>query len=496
MEAQPAAILTAMVYDAIVVGAGPNGLSAAVTLAAAGASVLVVEGADEVGGGARTRQLTLPGFHHDVCSAIHPLAAGSPFLRTLPLADHGLEWVHPPVALAHAFEDEEAVLVHRSITETAAGLGEDGPAYRRILDRMTADWPDLEDHVLGPLLRIPRHPVALARFGLDAAPPAALAARRFSTRRARGLFAGCAAHAFLPLNRPFTASFGWLLLTLAHTHGWPLARGGSGEIANALASHLTSIGGEIETGHPVTDLGELPPSRLVLLDVTPSGFARLAGDRLPSGYVRRARRFRHGPGAFKVDLALDGPIPWRDPRLAEAGTVHIGGAFREVAASEADAWSGRISRTPFTLVAQPSAFDPTRAPAGGHTVWAYAHVPAGSPADMGPVIEERIEAMAPGFRDRILARHAIGPPDWEEYNPNYVGGDISGGAHTATQLLFRPFPQADPYATPLDGVFLCSSSTPPGAGVHGMSGHHAALRALRHLDGRVKPIDAAAPGAR
>lgn len=470
-----------MVYDAVVVGAGPNGLAAAATLAGAGASVLVVEGAETVGGGARTAELTLSGFRHDVCSAVHPLAAGSPFLRRLPLDEHGLEWIHPSAPLAHVLDDDEPAFVHRSIAKTAMGLGSDGPRYHRVMDRLVGEWPLVEDHILGPLVRPPDHPVALTRFAADAALPAVLGARRFATARARGLFAGCAAHSFLPLDRPFTASFGWLLLTLAHVHGWPIARGGSQAITDALASYVSSLGGEIEIGRRVADLGDLPASRVVLLDVTPSGFARLAGDRLPAGYLRRVRRFRHGPAAFKVDFALDGPIPWRDPRLAEAGTVHIGGSLAAVAAAEADAWRGRIPRRPFTLVSQPSLFDPTRAPAGRHTVWAYAHVPAGTPADLTGIVAALIEEHAPGFRDRILARHAIGPPDWETYNPNYVGGDISGGAHTATQLLFRPFPQTDPYATPLDGVFLCSSSTPPGAGVHGMAGHHAALRALRRL---------------
>lgn len=466
-------------YDAIVVGAGPNGLAAAAALAQDGRSVLVVERAPTVGGGTRSEELTVPGAVHDTCSSVHPLGLASPFLRGLPLHEHGLEWVHPDLPLAHPLDPEQAVLVHRSIADTAAGLGDDGEAYARSLDHLVRSWPRLEGHVLGPVPRIPRHPVALGRFGVLAAPPASWTARvRFRGEPARALFAGCAAHAFLPLDRPLTSSFGWLLLTLAHRVGWPFARGGSQAIADALASYVESLGVEIETGREINDLGELPPARAVLLDLTPEGLVRLAGDRLPTSTRRRAARYRYGPAAFKLDYALAGPVPWLNPDLGRAGTIHLGGTFEDVAASEEAAWSGRAHPAPFLLVTQPSAVDPGRAPSGIHTLWVYGHVPNGSTVDFTDAIEARIEAFAPGFRDTVIARHVIGPPDWAARNPNYVGGDIAGGAHTLPQVVFRPVPGMHPYRTGIPGVYLCSSSTPPGAGVHGMCGYHAARAAL------------------
>jgi phytoene dehydrogenase-like protein len=466
-------------YDAVVVGAGPNGLAAAVTLADAGRSVLVLEAADRIGGGTRTEQVTLPGFHHDICSAIHPYAAGSPYLRTLPLARHGLEWVHPEIALGHPMDPDRAVFLHRSLEATIDGLGRDGAAYGRVMRQILRDWDSIEPHLFGPLARLPRHPLAMARFGARALASAAGTARRlFGGEEAQALFAGNAAHAFLPLTRPLTASFGWFLMAGAHLHGWPAAKGGSQAIANALASLLESNGGVIETGVEVRSLSDVPPSDTVLFDVTPDVFSRIAGDRLPTSYLRKAGRFRRGPAAFKLDIALDGPIPWQNPDLHRTGTVHLGGPMEDVMRAEQNAWSGVVDAEPFVLVAQQSLFDSTRAPTEKHTVWAYAHVPHGSVVDFTDAVLDRISAYAPGFRDRILGVATQTPSSWERHNPNYVGGDISGGAHTFSQLVFRPFPQANPYATPLEGVYLCSSSTPPGGGTHGMCGHNAALAAL------------------
>jgi phytoene dehydrogenase-like protein len=462
-------------YDAVVVGAGPNGLSAAVTLAQAGRSVVVIEGAGSIGGGTRTEEFTLPGFRHDVCSAIHPFALGSPFLRTLPLADHGLRWAHPEIPLAHPITPERVATLPRDLDLAAELLGD---GYAKIMRRLVRHWSDVEGHIFGPLPRIPRHPISMARFGIDAVQSAGLAARHFRDEAGAALFAGCAAHGFLPLNRPLTASFGWFLMAGAHLYGWPAAVGGSQAIAEALASLLRSMGGEIRTGWKVNRLAELPPHAITMLDLTPSGLAGLAGKQLPSGYLRRVKRFRYGPAAYKIDYALDGPVPWSHPDLGRAGTVHLSGTFDEVAEAEAAANRGGVHPRPFILVAQQSSVDPTRAPGDHHTLWVYAHVPHGSAVDYTEAVEDRIEEFAPGFRQRVLGRHVIDPSGFEKRNPNYVGGDIAGGAHTLRQLLFRPFPQMNPYATPLDGVFLCSASTPPGAGTHGMSGHNGALAAL------------------
>jgi len=466
-------------FDAVVVGAGPNGLTAAITLAQAGRSVLVLEGADSIGGGMRTAELTVPGFHHDICSAIHPLATNSPFMRTLPLAQQGLEMVHPELPMAHALTPDRAVLVHRDIARTAEGLGADSARYRSILGRVVEGWPSLEDQVLGPIARLPRHPLAMARFGIDAIRPATRSG--FKTVEARALFAGNAAHSFLPLDHPLTASFGWFLLAGAHRFGWPAARGGSQAIADALAGHLTTLGGEIRTGTWVESLDDLPPRRATLLDLTPAGFARLGRGQLPAGYLRKVTRFRHGPAAFKLDFALSGSMPWKNPDLIKAGTIHLGGTMEEIAQAERASWDGVVHPRPFTLVVQPSVFDPSRAPEGLHTLWVYSHVPNASRVDFTATIEDRLEEFAPGFRDLVVGRHVMTPADFEAHNPNYVGGDIAGGAHTMRQLIFRPFPALDPYSTPLDGVFLCSASTPPGAGTHGMCGHLAARSALTWL---------------
>lgn len=466
-------------YDAAVVGSGPNGLAAAITLARAGRSVVVFERADTAGGGLRSRELTLPGFMHDVCSAIHPLGLGSPFFQSLPLARFGLEWVHPPLAIAHPLADGSAAALARSVEATAAALGEDYSAYRRLFAPLARDWDALAAGILGPL-RPPRHPVALARFGLSAVQSArGLAERSFRGMAARALVGGMAAHSMLPLEQPPSAAAPLVLGALGHAVGWPVARGGSQAIANALAAYLRSLGGEIVTGAPVESLAQLPPSRAVLCDVTPRQLLCLAGDRLPASYRRQLERYRYGPGAFKLDLALDAPVPWIAGACRRAGTVHVGGTLEEIASSERAVWRGVASERPFVLVAQQSLFDTTRAPAGKHTLWAYCHVPHGWSGDMTARIEAQIERFAPGFRARILARHAMGPADLERYDPNYVGGDINGGVQDFFQLFTRPVPRISPYATPVAGLYLCSSSTPPGGGVHGMCGYWAAQAALR-----------------
>lgn len=473
--------------DAVVVGAGPNGLAAAVTLARAGCSVVVLEAEDVPGGGCRSDALTLPGYVHDVCSAIHPLGAASPVFAELPLAEHGLAWLHPEAPAAHPLPGGDAAVLERSIEETAAGLGPDAGAWRRLVGPLAEDWDGLSASVLGPLLRVPRHPVTLARFGLRALWPARTLARRaFDGEAARGLFAGLAAHAILDLGAPLTSSFGLTFAASGHAVGWPAARGGSQRLTDALVSYLRSLGGEVVTGRRVTSLGDLPPARAVLFDLTPRQLVAVAGDRLDARARARLERFRYGPGSFKVDYALDGPVPWTAEACSRAGSVHVGGTLEEVAAAERDVARGRHPERPFVLTSQPSRFDPTRAPAGRHTFWAYCHVPHGSTVDMTVAIEDQIERFAPGFRDRVLARHTMFPADLERHNANNVGGDVAGGSHGGLQLVGRPRLAVDPYTVPVDGMaaFLCSASTPPGAGVHGMCGWWAAQEALKRLGGR------------
>ena len=469
-------------YDAVVVGSGPNGLAAAITLARAGCSVCVLEADDDIGGGTRSAELTLPGFVHDVCSAIHPLAASSPFLSQLPLTEHGLEWAWPEVALAHPLDDGSAGFVASNRAATADALGRDAASWRRTITPLADRWQTLAPMLLGPLLRPPAHPLTLARFAIPAGLPASALARvAFREPRTRALASGCAAHSILPIDRPLTGSFSLLLLASAEAVGWPAARGGSRAIGEALARYLRSLGGETVTGRRVTSLAELPPSRVVLFDVSPRQVVEIAGDQLPARYVRRLLHFRHGPAVFKVDYALDAPVPWRAEVCRRAGTVHVGGTLAEVARAEDDVAHGRHPEHPFVLVAQQSVFDASRAPSGKHTLWAYCHVPNGSDVDMTDAIERQISRFAPGFRDTVLARHVAGPAWFERHDAAYVGGDIAGGAHSGRQLLFRPTMQLHPYRTPNPRLFICSASTPPGAGVHGMSGYHAATDALRAM---------------
>jgi phytoene dehydrogenase-like protein len=449
-------------------------------MAREGRSVLVREAQETIGGGVRSEELTLPGFVHDVCSSIHPFVPGSPFFRSLPLAEQGLELVEPPAVVAHPFDDGSAVVLERSIDETAAQLGADARAYRRLMEPISRDWDKLEAAVLAPLVAAPRHPIALARFGRHALRSADGVVRgAFETDRARALFAGCAAHSIVPLTWSGTAAFGLVLAVSGHRFGWPFPRGGAQRITDALASYLRSLGGEIEAGAPVRSLAELPPTQTVFCDVTPGAFLRLAGDRLPADYRRRLERFRHGPGAFKVDYALEGPIPWKSAACARAATVHLCGTLDELVASERAPWRGEHAERPFVLLAQHTLFDETRAPHGKHTVWAYCHVPHASARDMSERIERQIERFAPGFRDLVIARSVLPPAELERRNENLVGGDLNGGAANLRQLFFRPTLKRAPYATPLRGVYLCSSSTPPGGGVHGMCGYLAARFALR-----------------
>jgi phytoene dehydrogenase-like protein len=463
--------------DAVVVGSGPNGLAAAITLARAGCSVLVVEAAGTIGGGVRSAELTLPGFVHDVCSAIHALAKASHFFRELPLAEHGMELVDPPAPLAHPLDDGTAVMLERSVEETAAGLGADSDAYRKLMAPLVERSDELEPFLLGRS-PIPRRPLPAARFGLVALRSAVGLADRFEGERARALFAGVAAHSIQDLHRSPTASFGLVLGLLGHTHGWPLVRGGSQQLADALASYLRSLGGVIETGRRVKSVEELPESQVTMLDITPRQLIRVAAHRLPGRYLRALRRYRYGPGIFKVDWALDGPVPWRGEGCERAATIHVGGTLEEIAASERAVWRGEVSERPFVLVVQQSPFDETRAPEGKHTLWAYCHVPNGSKVDMTERIEAQIERFAPGFRELVLERSVRGPAEVERDNENYVGGDINGGVQDLRQLYTRPAIRLNPYSTPVDGLYICSSSTPPGGGVHGLCGYYAAQSAL------------------
>jgi len=469
-------------YDAVIIGSGPNGLSAGIVLAREGLRVLIVEARSSAGGGTRTSSaLTLDGFAHDVCAAVHPMGALSPFFRALQLEKYGLEWIHPKVSVAHPLEGQEPVILSRSVEETADGLGVDARRYRRLMSPFADRMADLLDDAMKPL-GMPKYPLLFARFGLHAVQPAlGFAHRTFKGERAKALFAGCAAHSVLPLDKFFTTAMGLVFLGSAHAVDWPVARGGSQAIADALLRWYTENGGEIVYDTLVTDLKQLPDARAYLFDTDPAQLVTIAGDHLPAGYVRRLQRFAYGPGVFKMDFALRGPIPWLDPRCADASTVHLGGTLGDIATGEREAWEGTLPQRPFVLVAQQSLIDPTRAPAGQHTGWAYCHVPHGSTADASAIIMDQIERAAPGFRELILAQHAMNTGAFHHYNPNYLGGAVTGGAADITQLFTRPVARWDPYTTPDPRIFICSASTPPGGGVHGMCGYHAARSVLRHL---------------
>ena len=469
-------------YDAVVVGAGPNGLAAAIALARAGHSVLVVEANDTIGGGCRTAEVTLPGFHHDVCAAVLPMGIVSPFLQGLPLQQFGLTWIQPPAALAHPFEDGTAAVLYRSLEATAATIETDGAAWIRLMQPFLRHWPAFADSVLRPI-RIPRHPWLMARFGLQGLRSgAALARATFTGEKARAFFAGCAAHSILPMDAPGSASFGLVLALAGHAVDWPIVRGGSQRLTDAMAAYFQSLGGEIRTSHAVRRLADLPPYRAALFDVMPAAMERIAGDALPASYRQRLRGYRHGPGVFKLDWALRAPIPWTAPECATAATVHLGATLDEITDSEDAASRGRIAERPFVLVAQQSLFDDSRAPRGAHTGWAYCHVPRGSATDMTERIERQVERVAPGFRDLIIARSVMAPAAVEARNANMVGGDVAGGANDLAQFMFRPLVRWNPYTTPNKQLFLCSSATPPGGGVHGMCGYWAAQAVLRYFE--------------
>ncbi|MFW5973074.1 MAG: phytoene desaturase family protein [Bacteroidota bacterium] len=467
-------------YDAVVVGAGPNGLSAAVRIAQEGRSVLLIEANEQVGGAARSAHMTLPGFLHDVGSAVHPLALGSPFLSSLPLGRHGLEWLHPGIQVGHPLDGGRASLLVRDIDETARRLGADASRYRRLMVPLVAAWPKLREDILTPMMTLPAHPGSLLRFGVAALLPASILAHvQFRTEETHALFAGIAAHSGLPFHAPFSSAVGVLLSLLGHAVGWPIPAGGAQAISNALAAHLAELGGEIRTSTRVQALSELPSARAVLLDITPRQLLRMAGGQLNVRYRRALERYRYGPASFKVDFALDGPIPWAARELTAAGTIHLGGSLREIAEAEAEVAAGRHPARPYVLLVQPSLFDPSRAPVGKHTAWAYCHVPLGSDVDMTASVVDQIERFAPGFRDRILALESTSPSQLEAMDANLVEGDIMGGSGDLWQTIARPILSPAPYRTPIDGVYLCSSSTPPGPGVHGMCGYNAAELALR-----------------
>jgi len=467
--------------DVVVIGSGPNGLAAAVCLAQAGVSVLVLEARSTVGGGTRTAALTLPGFVHDVCSAVHPMGVLSPYFRQLPLEAHGLSWIRPRASVAHPLDAGPAVLLRRSLEATTSGLGEDKEAYLQLVTPFLKDPHALLEDAMAPL-GFPHHPGLLFRFGLHAVRSATGLARRFSGTQARALLAGCAAHSILPLEAPLTGALALLFLITGHVEEWPVAAGGSEAIARALASLLQSLGGQIKTDTPVLSVRDLPAARAYLFDTSPAQLASICEPVLPARYIRRLQRFRYGPGVFKLDWALDGSIPWKDPSCLEASTVHVGGTLEEISASEAAVWRGEHPQRPFVLLCQQSELDRSRAPPGQQTGWAYCHVPSGSREDMTPQVEAQIERFAPGFKQRILARHVTTPADLERYNPNYLGGAITGGVADWSQLFTRPVARWDPYSTPHPRLFICSASSPPGGGVHGMCGYYAAKSALRRLE--------------
>ncbi|MFD0792884.1 phytoene desaturase family protein [Mucilaginibacter litoreus] len=474
-------------YDAVVIGSGPNGLAAAILMQQQGLSVLLIEAKDEIGGGLRTKELTLPGFKHDVCSAIHPLAAASPFLKTLPLVNYGLEYIYPDIDAAHPLEHAHPAVLCRDISKTAHHLGADEPAYLKLMTQVTKNWPLIDTDILGPL-HFPEHPLALASFGLDAIKPATMLAKMFKTKQAKALLAGMAAHSMQPLSNMATSAIALVLMAAGHLQGWPIPKGGSNAIANGLASYFVSIGGKIETNTYVSSLDQLPSAHAILFDVTPKQLLQIAGHKFSTVYKWQLERYRYGMGVFKIDWALDAAIPFTAEDCRKAGTVHIGNTLNEIRDAEQQTWTGKHPDKPFVLLAQQSLFDHTRAPEGKHTAWAYCHVPNGSTKDMTTAIEKQIERYAPGFREVVLARHTMNTVDMQEYNPNYIGGDINGGVLDLGQLFTRPALRLSPYKTSQKGLYICSASTPPGGGVHGMCGYHAAKRALKDI------FDIAVPG--
>ncbi len=467
-------------FDAVVVGSGPNGLAAAILLQQQGLSVLIVEGRDNIGGGLTSAELTLPGFTHDVCSAIHPLAVASPYFKTLPLADFGLEYLYPGLAAAHPFDNGTAAVLDHSIQKTAALLGADEQAYLKLIQPVVNNWPLIAADVLGPLT-FPKHPLAMAGFGLKALTAATTLVEKFKTTAGRGLFAGMAAHSLQPLSNLDTSAAALVLLAAGHLQGWPIPKGGSVNIAKALGAYFISLGGTIQTGEYVKSLAQLPSAHAVLFDVTPRQLLQIAGHRFSSIYKWQLERYRYGMGVFKIDWALDGQIPFTAEECRQAGTLHLGNTFEEIAASELATSMGYHPERPFVLVAQQSLFDDTRAPQGKHTAWAYCHVPNDSTIDMTEQIESQVERFAPGFKDRILAKHVMNTAQMQAYNPNYIGGDINGGILDIGQLFTRPALRWSPYKTSAKGIYICSSSTPPGGGVHGMCGYNAAKRALKDV---------------
>ena len=466
--------------DVVVVGSGPNGLAAAIVLQQAGLSVLIIEGKDTIGGGLRSAELTLPGFTHDICSAIHPMALASPFFSTLPLQEHGLEYIHPPLSAAHPFDDGTAAILTKSVEETAASLGIDKEAYLNLIQPIVKSWPQIAEDVLAPL-HFPKHPLKMASFGLKALTSALHLSKKFKTKPAKGLWAGMAAHSIQPLSNLSTSAIGLVLIAAGHLGGWPVPKGGSQKIAAALSSYFISIGGKIETGLYIKKLEQLPSSKAILFDVTPKQLLEIAGHRFSSIYQWQLKKYRYGMGVFKIDFALDGPIPFSADACLNAGTIHIGNTLEEIALAEQQTSNGLHPEKPFVLLAQQSLFDNTRAPEGKHTAWAYCHVPNGSTLDRADAIEKQIERFAPGFRERILAKHSMNTSHLETYNPNYIGGDINGGIIDIGQLFTRPALRYSPYRTSAKGMYICSSSTPPGGGVHGMCGYNAAQRVLKDI---------------
>lgn len=467
-------------FDAIIVGSGPNGLSAAIVLQKAGLSVLLLEAKDTPGGGLRSAELTLPGYVHDICSAVHPLAALSPFFKTLPLEQHGLEYIYPEISAAHPFDDGTAAFLKGSVEDTAARLGIDKEAYLNLMDPLVRSWPVIVDDILGPL-KFPKHPLDMASFGLKALRSAASMAGEFKGKEARGLWAGMAAHSMQALSNTATSAVGMVLLASGHLQGWPIARGGSQSIADALSSIFIELGGEIGTGVYVKTMSDIPPSKIILFDLTPKQVLSIASGRFSPVYKWQLQRYRYGMGVFKIDWALNAPIPFTAPECLNAGTVHLGGTYEEISGTEKQTSKGQHPEKPFVLLAQQSLSDPGRAPEGKHTAWAYCHVPNGSGLDMTEAIERQVERFAPGFREIILARHTMNTRDMELYNPNYIGGDIAGGNTDVGQLFTRPALRFSPYRTSAKGIYICSSSTPPGGGVHGMCGYHAARQALKDV---------------